>query len=112
MFFPKSLFSIADLLPRVSCGSYVTDAKRIHLPNMAAPAKFGYIVNWDTNDRKERRYQGIKHPIIALIECFHVTSQSSKFSRENSRRHVGVPSRLIKSIKSLGSTVIYIIKDV
>ena len=29
---------------------------------MAAPAKFGYIVNWDTNDRKERRYQGIKHP--------------------------------------------------
>ena len=43
------------------------------------------------------------------IECFHVTSQSSKFSRENSRRHVGVPSRLIKS---LGFTVIYIIKDV
>ena len=38
-----------------------------------------------------------------------MTSQSSKFSCKNSRRHVGVPSRLINL---LWSTVIYITKDV
>ena len=43
---------------------------------MAAPAKFGYIVNWDTNDRKERRYQGIEHPIITLIAWFSFTGDS------------------------------------
>ena len=43
---------------------------------MAAPAKFGYIVNWHTNDRKERRYQGIKHPIITLIAWFSFTGDS------------------------------------
>ena len=43
---------------------------------MAAPAKFGYIVYWDTNDRKERRYQGIKHPIITLIAWFSFTGNS------------------------------------
>ena len=50
---------------------------------MAAPAKFGYIVNWYTNDRKERRYQGIKHPIITLIACFSFTADS--LHREGTR---------------------------
>ena len=35
VFFPKSLFSIADLLPRVSCGSYVTEINSVlwHSPS-------------------------------------------------------------------------------
>ena len=37
---------------------------------MAALAKFGYILKRDTNDRKERRYQRIKHPIITLTAWF------------------------------------------
>ena len=45
-------------------------AKRLHLPNMAAHAKFGFILNRDTDDWKERGYQGIRHPIITLIEGF------------------------------------------
>ena len=44
-----------------------TNARRLHLPNMAVLAKFGLILNRNTDDQKERGYQGNRHPIITLI---------------------------------------------
>ena len=58
----------------------------ILVPNMADPAKFGYIVNWHTNHRRERRYQGIKHPIITLIAWFSFTGKQRKCRRVRDQR--------------------------
>ena len=54
-------------------------AKRLHLPNMAALAKFGFILNRDTDAWKEHGYQGIRHPIITLIEEFSFSEKKRKW---------------------------------
>jgi len=46
---------------------------------MAALAKFGFILNRDTDDWKERGYQGIRHPIITLIEGFSFIQKKRKW---------------------------------
>ena len=57
------------------------NAERLHLPNMAALSKFGYIPNRDTNNWKERRYQCIKHPIITVIAWFSFRGKQRKCRR-------------------------------
>ena len=46
---------------------------------MAAHAKFGFILNRDTDDWKERGYQGVRHPIITLIEGFSFSQKKRKW---------------------------------